>query len=180
MLVNPMPHMQRQNDLNCGYFCERALLAYWFQRLNNNQSFRHLRLDKTKLLGYEPHGNHRIEDLDNLIYKDTIPRDLQTWEDLLNKVGPVIVSGKLGGADWGTWKLPTPMGTKKWKAGCGHFVLIVGTDLGANKICYKDPLQGDVIKSKDYGHTAKRIDQDCFYIPGQNAAKGIFDALGST
>lgn len=178
-LVNPVPPMQRQKDLNCGYYCERALLDYWFQKLNG-RSYRHLNLNKTKILSYNPGTDHRRGEVDDQISGDTVPQTLSAWESLLKRVGPVIVSGKLGGADWGTWKLPTPMGTKKWKAGCGHYVLIVGTDTAENKICYKDPLQGDILKEKDYEHTAKRIDQDCvFYVDNILAAKTIFDTLGS-
>ncbi|MBK8183973.1 MAG: hypothetical protein IPK63_14315 [Candidatus Competibacteraceae bacterium] len=50
-LVNPVPPMQRQKDLNRGSYCKQALLDYWFQK-PNGRSYGHLNLNLS--LGESP------------------------------------------------------------------------------------------------------------------------------
>ena len=174
--VPHMPFMQHQKDLNCGYYCERALLDHWYRRLHGGNTFNHLHLVKTTIYGYNPGHDNDMPTVQADITTAsiaTIPlATLQDWEDLLTRCGPIIVSGNLGGADWGTWRLG-----RKWKAGVGHYILIVGTDVALGTMDYKDPLQGDGIRTGLYTHIAKRLDDEINYIGGQYAATRIFNNL---
>lgn len=154
--VNPMPQMTHQwrfglglfFDPNCGWYAQVAALR---QRAAALGMARHFPanparlLPNPSLLAFSPHDEGA--DLAVSIRK---PNDLDAWEALLQAVGPVIVSGMLGGADWGT--------VAAKQLGVGHFVLIVGADAAAGTLDYLDPLQGNTVRTGDYARLDPRID----------------------
>ncbi len=163
MRVAPMPTMKRQVgrlgvplgfiDLNCGWYCERALLDYWFQTLFGrpmvSSGLRHSRLR----IGYDP-SDHQIDInhvLTRVLSRVAKPADTATWEVLLQNHGPFIVSGGLG---------PRRV---------GHWVLIVGADANADTLDYKDPIKGDTIQTRAFAHMNPRIDNDVYFMQKRRA-----------
>ncbi|ENZ9730949.1 kinesin [Escherichia coli] len=65
---------------------------------------------------------------DSYCYEIKIPCDIQRYKQALLKHGPIIVSGKLGMADFGLL------------GGVNHYVLIVSVDTKRGKITILDPL----------------------------------------
>ncbi|EPT5393024.1 kinesin [Escherichia coli] len=65
---------------------------------------------------------------DSYCYEIKIPCDIQRYKQALLKYGPIIVSGKLGMADFGLL------------GGVNHYVLIVSVDTKRGKITILDPL----------------------------------------
>ncbi|ENT3178596.1 hypothetical protein ACSFFL_004563 [Escherichia coli] len=65
---------------------------------------------------------------DSYCYEIKIPCDIQRYKQALLKHGPIIVSGKLGMADFGLL------------GGVNHYVLIVSVDTKRGKITIQDPL----------------------------------------
>ncbi|EFD0670956.1 kinesin [Escherichia coli] len=108
-------------DLNCGWYCQDALLS-WYCSKNNianailKQSAKRNRLN----YGFSPE--------DSFCYSISIPRDISFYKDALLKHGPIIASGKLGMADFGVL------------GGVNHYILIVSVDTKRKKIFIQDPL----------------------------------------
>lgn len=153
MFVDPMPHMDHQwkpglgvfFDPNCGWYCQIAAIKHWVSKL-------HLTcpedvLPKTSLLGYSP-GNEGA----SLAAAFVKPTTVAGWENLLSQKGPIVVAGKLGGADWGVL------------GGIGHFVLIVGADSTNSTLSYLDPLQGNSVRTNDFQHAQDRITSHAYGI----------------
>ncbi len=153
MLVDPMQAMQHQwqpgigvfFDPNCGWYCQIAAIKHWVSKL-------HLScppdiLPKTSLLAYSPWKEGAA-----LAKPHGKPTTAKGWETLLTLRGPLIVAGKIGGADWG------PLG------GVGHFVLIVGADATADTISYLDPLQGNTVRTEDFQHVLARMTSNAYSI----------------
>lgn len=172
----PIPLTPRV-DLNCGWYCMRALLYYWFERIHGVPP-QTLPLVKSTALAYDPYsdspGNNGWNGNLLTLNGTTVPINSAGWVNFLTNNGPVIVSGKLGAADWGS------VGGKK--LGVGHFVLVVGADAANDTLSYKDPLQGNSIRTKDFTHTFARIDQgpndEVYYssLPGANYILGQINA----
>jgi hypothetical protein len=172
----PIPLTPRV-DLNCGWYCMRALLYYWFERINGVAP-QTLPLVKSTALAYDPYidspgGNG----WNNHLRCETgaaIPTTSGNWVTRLSNDGPFIVSGKLGAADWGS--------IGGHKLGVGHFVLVVGADAANDTLSFKDPLQGNSIRTKDFAHTFARINHgaadDVYYLdqPGANYILGQINA----
>ena len=153
MFVDPMPAMQHQwqpglgffFDPNCGWYCQIAAIKHWVSKL-------HLTcppdvLPKTSVAAYNP-----WMDGASLAKPHGKPTTARGWENLLHQRGPLIVSGKIGGADWGVL------------GGVGHFVLIVGADATADTISYLDPLQGNTVKTEDFQHVLGRMKSNAYSI----------------
>jgi hypothetical protein len=82
------------------------------------------------------------------------PPALRDWEQLLLLCGAIIVSGKVGAADWGSL------------GGIGHYVLIVGVDTKDKELLYKDPLKGDRLRNAAFDHMNGRMKDDTYIING--------------
>lgn len=150
-MVNPVPTMRHQwrlglglfFDPNCGWYAQIAAMRQRAAALGLGGDPKALQPNST-WYGFDPNadGAHYTRNL----YK---PSSLIGWETLLTNNGPLIVSGKLGGADWG------------FLGGVGHYILIVGTDrtgpTAGHKLKYMDPLQGNVVRSGRFTHLQPRI-----------------------
>jgi hypothetical protein len=156
--------MKRQADLNCGWYCTKAMLAYWFERLSS-RTHDSIPLQKTTVLGYHPKFDN-VEIFKNDLRSADKPTGQgapMQWERWLRIFGPVMVSGKLGAADWGR------IGNVRF--GVGHWVLIVGIDIASGTISYKDPLQGDALKTKSFAHVDARIEGKVYWLDQAGATK---------
>jgi Papain-like cysteine protease AvrRpt2 len=153
MFVDPMPPMQHQwqpgiggfFDPNCGWYCQIAAIKHWAKKLR--LSCPPDILPKTSLAAYSPWQEGAF-----LAKSNNKPTTALGWENLLTQQGPLIVAGKIGGADWGAL------------GGPGHFVLIVGADATADTISYLDPLQGNTVKTEDFQHVLKRMTSRAYSI----------------
>jgi hypothetical protein len=152
--VNPLPTMRHQwrfglglfFDPNCGWYAQVAAMRQRAASLGLAGDPKAL-LPKTTLLGFAP-------DIDGARYTTQMnkPANTAAWDAALQQHGPIIVSGKLGGADWG------PLG------GVGHYILIVGANIATDRLRYMDPLQGNHVRSGTFAHLDPRIDNDVHYI----------------
>lgn len=131
-------------DPNCGWYSQIAQLRQRAAALGLPGDPAQL-LPKTTLMAWNP-GNQGA----GYSRQRAKPADTQEWEDMLTTHGPVVVSGKLGGADWGR------------AGGVGHYILIVGADPAADTLQYKDPLQGNRLKTGTFAHMDLRIDDDVY------------------
>ena len=123
-------------DLNCGWYCQDALLGGYCKKHNmpdtilrqsakckvqsakcKVQSAKRNRLS----FGFSPE--------DSFCYRISIPCDIQSYKQALLKHGPIIAAGKLGMADFGLL------------GGINHYVLIVSVDTKRKKIVIQDPLR---------------------------------------
>ena len=145
-------------DLNCGWYAQVAAMDWWARSLgyrmpaNPNDLLPHHRTR----FGFSP--DDEGSDLAQTLTKPGSP---QEWESLLERRGPVIVGGKLGAADWGA------MG------GVGHYILIVGADAGARTLSYKDPLQGDQLRTDTFAHLDARMQDDVYVIRYEELARRL-------
>lgn len=152
MLVDPMPPMEHQwkpglglfFDPNCGWYCQMSAIKHWVNKLNLNCPPDIL--PKTTLASFCPCTDGKAL---NATYNK--PATADHWETLLSVRGPMTVSGKLGGADWGAL------------GGVGHYVLIVGADATNSTLSYLDPLQGNTVKTEDFQHVQSRITSTYVY-----------------
>jgi hypothetical protein len=155
MLLNPMPYMENQIlyyggiDLNCGWYCAKAMLGYWYQKQHGQLPRKVLLPAARTAYGYDPKEDALDFWASTIRSRPVLPYSAAEWEDLLGSNGPVMARGKLGGADWGQ------IGSKKM--GIGHWILIVGVDDTANTLSYKDPLQGNKLRTRDFAQTNDRI-----------------------
>jgi hypothetical protein len=153
MFVDPMPPMEHQwkpglgvfFDPNCGWYCQMSAIKHWVSKLK-------LKcpddiLPKTSLLAYCPWNEGKA-----LAKGYPKPSSAAAWETRLTQSGPLVVAGKIGGADWGVL------------GGVGHFVLIVGADATKGTISYLDPLQGNTVKTEDFQHVQDRITSNAYGI----------------
>jgi hypothetical protein len=99
--------------------------------------------------GYDPKEDALDFWAATIRWRATLLTTAAEWESLLGSNGPVMAKGKLGGADWGK--------IRSTKMGIRHWILIVGADATANTLSYKDPLQGNKLKTKDFAQTNDRI-----------------------
>lgn len=179
MFVNPMPSMSNQVgkpgiflgfiDLNCGWYCTRALLDHWFQKAAGRRAA-HIHLPKGTAYGFDPKRGLPAAIQGSMTSLDDAPEDPRDMERMLERFGPIIANGKLGGADWG--------GARGKKFGINHCILIVGADANLGTISYKDPLAGDSVKTERYSHVFKRI-RGLHYIMNLNHAMVILGHLRS-
>lgn len=81
-------------DLNCGWYCQDALLNWYCNK--NNLSYPLLK-DKVKRsrlsYGFSPE--------DSFCHRIFLPRNIEYYKYALLKYGPIIASGKIGMADFG-------------------------------------------------------------------------------
>ena len=120
-------------NLNCGWYCTKALLHHWRMRLDP-QGHDH----RVALPGWRHRLIHAFEPDDHLPgdlrgfwqVEHAAGMDADDVKALLDAHGPLLACGTLGLANWGYEPIsPT------------HFVLIVGVDTGhPPRIAYKDPL----------------------------------------
>lgn len=108
-------------DLNCGWYCQDALL-HWY--CNKNKLHYYLLKDKAKRsrlsYGFSPE--------DSFCHRIFLPKNIEFYKHALLKYGPIIASGKIGMADFG------------FLGGVNHYVLIVSVNAKRNKITIQDPL----------------------------------------
>ena len=166
-MVNPLPTMRHQwrpglglfFDPNCGWYAQIAAMRQRAAALGLNGDPKQLQPNST-WYGFDP--NTDGSQFTRNFYK---PSSLNGWETLLANNGPLIVSGKLGGADWG------------FLGGVGHYILIVGTDrtgpAANHKLKYLDPLQGKAVRSGRFTHLDARINDDVFGIDDAALTAGL-------
>ncbi|EAA4627526.1 TPA: kinesin [Escherichia coli] len=109
-------------DLNCGWYCQDALLNWYCNK--NNLSYPLLK-DKAKRsrlsYGFSPE--------DSFCHRIFLPRNIECYKYALLKYGPIIASGKIGMADFG------------FLGGVNHYVLITSVNIKHSKITIQDPLK---------------------------------------
>lgn len=134
-------------DLNCGWYCQDALLSWYSKknRLNENIFKKSVKFNRMKF-GFNP-----VDSFCNFL---GTPGNIMEWKETISKRGPVIISGKLGLADFG------------FLGGVGHYVLVVGVRTKRRDVIIYDPLTVDFSnpgKSKPsvykFDHFARRVDQ---------------------
>ncbi|EBC1279460.1 hypothetical protein ABSZ42_004880 [Salmonella enterica subsp. enterica serovar Newport] len=108
-------------DLNCGWYCQYALLLWYCKKnyLPINIFNSAVEYNRTSF-GFDP--------TDSLCRPIFIPNNIFEYRDKLLKHGPVIASGKVGLANFGAL------------GGLRHYVLIVGVRAKTNDIIICDPL----------------------------------------
>jgi hypothetical protein len=114
-------------DLNCGWYCQDALLTWYctknkLQKIRCKNAMQYSRMS----FGFNPE--------DSLCLEINIPKNINEYKVQLLKNGPIIASGKLGMANFGFF------------GGVGHYVLIVGVKTKTNDIIIYDPLSIDFSK----------------------------------
>lgn len=163
-MVDPPPTMSHQwrlglglfFDPNCGWYAQVAAMRQRAAKLKLGGDAKTL-LPKSTLYGFDPDedGKKYTQQLTKSSAADASAR-LNWWEAKLTSYGPLIVSGKLGGADWG------------FLGGVGHYILIVGTDRTGpahkHKLKYMDPLQGNEVRSGRFTHLDARINDEVYRI----------------
>lgn len=108
-------------DLNCGWYCQDALLRWYCNKYNIPDAILRKSAKRNRLsFGFSPE--------DTFCYRINIPCDIQRYKQALLTHGPVIASGKLGMADFGLF------------GGVNHYVLIISVDTKHEKIVIQDPL----------------------------------------
>ncbi|HDL7822260.1 TPA: kinesin [Yersinia enterocolitica] len=108
-------------DLNCGWYCQDALLGWYCKKNNIPDSILKGKVKRNRLsYGFSPEGS--------FCHKILIPSDIECYKKALLKHGPIIASGKLGMADFG------------FLGGVNHYVLIVGVNTKRHEIILHDPL----------------------------------------
>ena len=172
-MVNPLPTMRHQwrlglglfFDPNCGWYAQLAAMRQRALDLHLPADPKPL-LPKSTWYGFDPNTDGQAYTLQ--LTKPTtgaMSTRLNWWETKLTNHGPLIVSGKLGGADWG------------FLGGVGHYILIVGTDRTGpphkHKLKYKDPLQGDAVRSGRFSHLDARINDDVYRIDDNALTAGV-------
>lgn len=168
MVVNPMPVMRWQAPgLNCGWFCLEAVLGYHHEKKHNKKPTS-IPLPCPTKYGYDPY-----HDTKNTKYKYVTcrkkPSSVKDWEKLLYSAGPVIVSGKIGGLDHWVWSLVPG----------GHFILVVGVDVKAQKIFYKDSLfYGDKLWEYGFEDLDAKLQSYVYYVDPGDADK-FLNAIGA-
>lgn len=108
-------------DLNCGWYCQDALLGWYCKKHSMPDTILRQSAKRNRLsFGFSPE--------DSFCYRISIPCDIQSYKQALLKHGPIIAAGKLGMADFGLL------------GGVNHYVLIVSVDTKRKKIVIQDPL----------------------------------------
>ncbi|EMB0462767.1 kinesin [Escherichia coli] len=108
-------------DLNCGWYCQDALLGWYCNKHNLPETLLKQGAKRNRLgYGFSPE--------DSFCYSISIPRDVECYKQVLLKHGPIIASGKLGMADFGVL------------GGVNHYILILSVDTKCKKITIQDPL----------------------------------------
>ncbi len=172
-MVNPLPTMRHQwrpglglfFDPNCGWYAQIAAMRQRAVALNLGADPKPL-LPKSTWYGFDPNaeGQAYTQQLTKPT-TGTMSARLNSWETKLTNHGPLIVSGKLGGADWG------------FLGGVGHYILIVGTDRTGpahkHKLEYMDPLQGNAVRSGRFSHLDARINDDVYRIDDNALRAGV-------
>ena len=107
-------------DLNCGWYCQDALL-HWY--CNKNKLPYYLLKDKAKRsrlsYGFSPE--------DSFCHRIFLPKNIEFYKHALLKYGPIIASGKIGMADFG------------FLGGVNHYVLIVSVNAKRNNTSNAPP-----------------------------------------
>lgn len=81
-------------DLNCGWYCQDALLRWYCNKHNMPYAILRKSAKRNRFsFGFSPG--------DSFCYRINIPCDIQRYKQVLLTHGPVIASGKLGMADFG-------------------------------------------------------------------------------
>lgn len=171
LLTVPMPKMRSQVYVqigslpiinpNCGWYCAEAMLAHWYQLIFGQAPKKPVPLPCKKLYGWDPY-THYGKLHANTIKSEAEPNDIEEWGECIGKYGPIIASGELAEI----------AGRRR-----GHFVLIVGVELSANALYYKDPLNGD--KLLRYNRSNVKFNNMIRCIDRGGAVK-VFDQLGVT
>ena len=154
--VNPLPTMRHQwrlglglfFDPNCGWYAQVAAMRQRAASLRVAGDAAAL-LPNSTWWGFNPGKAGEGAAYTRRMNK---PADTADWEAALQQHGPIIVSGELGGADWGRL------------GGVGHYILIVGADATADTLQYMDPLQGNGVRTGAFAHLDPRIDDDAYRI----------------
>jgi hypothetical protein len=176
MLLNPMPYMEPQIndaggiDLNCGWYCAKAMIGYWFQKKHGHRPGRVPLPAARTAYGYDPRENALHIWGSTIHWRTNLPHTAAEWEDLLGSYGPVMAKGRLGGADWGK--------IRSTKMGIRHWILIVGADATADTLSYKDPLKGNALRTENFTHTNDRI-KGVRYLDQSGATK-VLEWLGDS
>ncbi len=168
MILNPSPKMKSQIgragilgvvDLNCGWYCLEALLNYFYFKRKGCWGQGILPVPKIVSYGYNPKRDSPFET--GVVEWSRPGTKLSDWETDLKNRGPLIVSGKLGAAHFGT--------IKGKALGVGHFILVFGAENGL--LWYKDPLQGDQQRNGYFAEMKKRLGGDVYFLnPGKKEA----------
>jgi len=150
-IVNPIPHMGYQRllggyipgliDPTCGRYCLKALLRYWYEKRNGGRRIRILNLEKPKTwwknwISYDAYDDYpHASEL--LVESGRKPNTVDSWEQLLMDVGPIIICG-------------SGIGTAA--SFVGHYILLIGIDKeNANQAFhYLDPLVGRQVKNSPW------------------------------
>ncbi|HHT0377305.1 TPA: kinesin [Raoultella planticola] len=123
-------------DLNCGWYCQAALLSWFCVKYNIPKKYFKEVVKYNRLsYGFDPGKS--------FCQKITIPKDIFGYKEALFKYGPVIASGKLGSADFGIL------------GGVEHYILIVGVQTKSNNLIICDPLSVNPNKIREA--------KPCFY-----------------
>jgi len=161
-LIDPMPTMISQTYVNiplpfgyhipvidptCGRFCLKALLKYYYEKHFNVRPH-DVELPKpvsrmNDWIGFDPYGDF-IYGKEMLKQTNYVPDSIEGWIGLLKAFGPVILSGKLGGATI-----------------VGHCILLVGAKSEGNvkEFYYKDPLVGDAVQTEAFATMQPKIEK---------------------
>ncbi|MBR0658369.1 hypothetical protein GWK15_16395 [Roseomonas oryzicola] len=139
-------------DLNCGWYCLKAALGIKHAIAGTPQP--HVPHPGLGHIAYDPSNSP-------LVTTVATPVSTAAWVAMLTNHGPVIASGKLGGADWGK--------IGGHRLGVGHFILINGADTALDvadggRLYYLDPLQGRFQRHDTFNHLDQRMNATVDYV----------------
>ncbi|EDA3267897.1 kinesin [Salmonella enterica subsp. enterica serovar Bovismorbificans] len=108
-------------DLNCGWYCQDALLSWYCNKNNISHSILKDKAKRNRLgYGFSPE--------DSFCHRIFIPNNIECYKNALLNYGPIIASGKIGMADFG------------FLGGVNHYILIVSVNTKRKTIIIQDPL----------------------------------------
>jgi|GEM_PF-3444699 len=170
-MINPIPNMEYQRllggyipgliDPTCGRYCLKSLLKYWHEKQGGTRATRLSITPPTSgwgdYIGFDAYDDYpHAKDL--LVESGDKPASSDSWEELLMRVGPIILAGSgLGQA--ASW--------------VGHYILLVGVDSSSKTqtFYYLDPLVGDKVQTAAWLPMQQRIVNCLVYAQSDIATK---------
>lgn len=108
-------------DLNCGWYCQDALLSWYCDKNCIPNAILKDKAKRSRLsYGFSPE--------DSFCHRIYLPKNVEFYKNALLHYGPIIASGKIGMANFG------------FLGGVNHYIIIISVNTKRKKITIQDPL----------------------------------------